>query len=58
MSLVTELARLLGQILSLVRMRNFSPLADVIFQPGNCSYGKFYLSYRDERDATFQVSSH
>ena len=58
MSLVTELARLLGQILSLVRMRNFSPLADVIFQAGNCSYGKFHLSYRDERDATFQVSSH
>ena len=49
MSLVTGLARLSGQILSSVHMRNFSPLAEVIFEFGFCSPGKFQPGYRDEQ---------
>ena len=27
------------------------------FKPGYCSHGKFHLGYRDEQDATFEVSA-
>ena len=57
MSPVTGLARLARRSLSSVYMGNFSPVRELRFQPGYCSYGKFQLGYRDEPGATFQVSS-
>ena len=57
MSPVTGLARLAERSLPSVHMGNFSPVREMRFQPGYCSYGKFQLSYRDEQGATFQVSS-
>ena len=52
-----RVALLVGRIFSSVHMRNFSPVSELNFQPGYCSYGKFQLVYRDEQGATFQVSS-
>ena len=57
MSPVTGLAWLAGGSLPSVHMGNFSPVSELRFQPGYCSYGKFQLGYRDEQGATFQVSS-
>ena len=57
MSPVTGLAQLAGQILPSVYMENLSPVTELRFQPGNCSYGKFQLSYRDEQGAICKVSS-
>ena len=57
MSPVTELARLAGQSVLSVHMENFSPVRELRFQPGYCSYGKFQLGYRDEQGEIFQVSS-
>ena len=57
MSPVTVLARLAGRSLPSVHMGNFSPVRELRFQPGYCSYGRFQLGYRDEQGVTFQVSS-
>ena len=46
-----------GQSLPSVHKGNYSPVRELRFQPGYCSYGKFQLGYRDEQGATFQVSS-
>ena len=45
MSPVTGLARLVGRSLASVHMGNFSPVRELRFQPGYCSYGIFQLGY-------------
>ena len=57
MSPVTGLAWLTGRILSSIRMENFSPVTELIFQPSYCPYWKFQLGYRGEQGVLFQVSS-
>ena len=57
MSLATRLAWLARQSLPSVHMGNFSPVRELRFEPGYCSYEKFQLGYRYEQGATFQVSS-
>ena len=57
MSPITGLARLVGLSLPSVHMGYFSPVRELRFQPGYCSYGKFQLDYRGEQGATFRVSS-
>ena len=47
MSPVTGLDRLAERILSPPHMENFSPVTQLRFQLGYCSYGKFHLGYRD-----------
>ena len=54
---VTGLARLAGRSLPSVHMGDFSPVRELRFQPGYCSYENFQLGYRDEQGATLQVSS-
>ena len=52
MSPVTGLARSAGRSLPSGHMGNFSPVRELRFQSGYCSYGKFQLGYRDEQGAT------
>ena len=56
MSSVTGLARLVGRILSSVHMGNFSPVSELRFQPGYCSYEKFQPGYRAEISAITEIN--